>query len=100
MIKTAPPIETGDTAASTASVIAAAAHEQQPPGEAPANEIPDVDALPVENTTSAIARPRLADIIGEPLVNGKIRCPFHDDHTPSLHVYEDHYHCFVCGAHG
>jgi DNA polymerase I-like protein with 3'-5' exonuclease and polymerase domains len=35
---------------------------------------------------------------------GKILCPFHDDHTPSLHVYPDeddpHYHCFVCGAHG
>jgi len=27
-------------------------------------------------------------------------CPFHDEHTPSLTVYEDHYHCFGCGAHG
>jgi hypothetical protein len=34
------------------------------------------------------------------LVGGKIHCPFHDDDTPSLHVYEDHYHCFGCGAHG
>jgi DNA polymerase len=42
----------------------------------------------------------LADLIGEPLVNGKIVCPFHDDHTPSLVIYPDHYHCFVCGAHG
>jgi DNA polymerase I-like protein with 3'-5' exonuclease and polymerase domains len=35
---------------------------------------------------------------------GKILCPFHDDHSPSLHIYPDgddpHYHCFVCGAHG
>jgi DNA polymerase I-like protein with 3'-5' exonuclease and polymerase domains len=35
---------------------------------------------------------------------GKILCPFHDDHTPSLQIYSDgddpHYHCFVCGAHG
>jgi hypothetical protein len=34
---------------------------------------------------------------------GKIQlaiCPFHDDHDPSLHCYPDHYHCFVCGAHG
>ena len=27
-------------------------------------------------------------------------CPFHDDHHPSLVVYADGYHCFVCGAHG
>ena len=42
----------------------------------------------------------LADVIGEPLVNGRICCPFHDDHTPSLVVYPDHFHCYVCGAHG
>lgn len=32
----------------------------------------------------------------------KVRCPFHEDHTASLHFYynEDHYHCFGCGAHG
>lgn len=35
-------------------------------------------------------------------------CPFHNDKDPSLHLYRggsgqterDHYHCFVCGAHG
>jgi DNA primase len=27
-------------------------------------------------------------------------CPFHNEKTPSFHVYEDHYHCFGCGAHG
>ena len=27
-------------------------------------------------------------------------CPFHGEKTPSFHVYEDHYHCFGCGAHG
>lgn len=35
-------------------------------------------------------------------------CPFHDDSDPSLNLYRnggdkstrDHYHCFVCGAHG
>jgi Toprim domain/CHC2 zinc finger len=44
----------------------------------------------------------LPDLIGEPLVDGKIICPFHDDHTPSLVIYDDHYHCYVgnCGAHG
>jgi hypothetical protein len=42
----------------------------------------------------------LADLIGEPLSDGKIICPFHDDHTPSLTIFPDHFHCFVCGAHG
>jgi DNA polymerase len=42
----------------------------------------------------------LVDLIKEPPVRGKIRCPFHDDHAPSLQVYADHYHCFACGAHG
>lgn len=30
-------------------------------------------------------------------------CPFHDDASPSLHLYQDndpHYHCFACHAHG
>src|SRR5262249_20652180 len=31
---------------------------------------------------------------------GKILCPFHDDHTPSLTIFPDHFHCFVCDAHG
>jgi hypothetical protein len=42
----------------------------------------------------------LADLIGEPLINGKVCCPFHDDSTPSLHIYHDHFHCYGCGAHG
>jgi len=44
--------------------------------------------------------PHLADLIDQPLVNGKICCPFHDDRTPSCHIYPDHFHCFSCGAHG
>src|ERR1700733_13073665 len=27
-------------------------------------------------------------------------CPFHNEKTPSFKVYQDHYHCFGCGAHG
>jgi hypothetical protein len=42
----------------------------------------------------------LADLIGEPLIGGQMCCPFHDDSTPSLRIYLDHYHCFGCGAHG
>ena len=32
--------------------------------------------------------------------SGKICCPFHDDSTPSLHIYSDHFHCYGCGARG
>ena len=31
---------------------------------------------------------------------GFAACPFHPDHEPSLKIYDDHYHCFGCGAHG
>jgi DNA primase len=30
----------------------------------------------------------------------KALCVAHDDKTPSMHVYEDHVHCFACGFHG
>lgn len=30
-----------------------------------------------------------------------VRCPFHNDKTPSLVIYPDNsYHCFGCGARG
>lgn len=32
--------------------------------------------------------------------SGMARCPFHDDRTPSLKVYDDHFYCFGCGATG
>ena len=27
-------------------------------------------------------------------------CPFHNEKTPSMKIYEEHYYCFGCGAHG
>ena len=30
----------------------------------------------------------------------KTLCPFHSEATPSCVIYDDHYHCFGCGAHG
>lgn len=32
--------------------------------------------------------------------SGMACCPFHDDRTPSLKVYDDHFYCFGCGATG
>jgi CHC2 zinc finger/Toprim domain len=50
--------------------------------------------------TDAIETVPLADLITEPLTNGQMCCPFHDDRIPSLRIYQDQYHCFGCGAHG
>jgi Toprim domain/CHC2 zinc finger/DNA polymerase family A len=63
-------------------------------------EIPPADDEDDDTDDDATHMVPLADLISEPLVDGKIVCPFHDDHTPSLVIYPDHYHCFVCGAHG
>ncbi|CAK7192041.1 DNA primase [Commensalibacter sp. Nvir] len=32
--------------------------------------------------------------------NWKACCPFHGEKTPSLYIYDDHYHCYGCQAHG
>jgi len=29
-----------------------------------------------------------------------VLCPFHMEKTPSCFLYEDHFHCYGCGAHG
>jgi DNA polymerase I-like protein with 3'-5' exonuclease and polymerase domains len=43
----------------------------------------------------------LAELIDEPVPkNRKICCRFHDEATPSLHIYHDHYYCFGCHAYG
>jgi hypothetical protein len=62
----------------------------------------DMSLLPVARQISGASSPGtcLADLIGQPLADGKLACPFHDDSTPSLHIYDDHFHCFGCGAHG
>jgi DNA primase len=38
----------------------------------------------------------------EPGSGGKAHCvaPGHQDNDPSMHVYDDHVHCFACGFHG
>lgn len=36
----------------------------------------------------------------EPNNKGFMCCPFHNEKTPSMKVYEKDYHCFGCGEHG
>ena len=31
---------------------------------------------------------------------GMTRCIFHVDRNPSMKMYDDHFHCYACGAHG
>ena len=52
------------------------------------------------------ARAPLAEIVGRRLKLTRKGseslglCPFHKEKTPSFYVYDDHYHCFGCQAHG
>jgi hypothetical protein len=58
-------------------------------------------AGPIDNDDAELKiRVPLTDLIARPLVGGKTICPFHDDQTPSLAIYDDHFHCYACGAHG
>jgi hypothetical protein len=33
-------------------------------------------------------------------MTNRIHCPFHQENTPSMVLYEEAYHCYGCGAHG
>jgi DNA polymerase len=71
---------------------AAAAAQQPPVDDAPIRD----NAADRQKLNGHYQDIPLAEITGD----GKILCPFHDDTTPSLHIYPDHYHCFACDAHG
>ena len=50
---------------------------------------------------AAVSLPEAARYYGiESKGNGMCRCPFHDDHRPSMKLYKDNYYCFGCGVHG
>jgi len=55
-------------------------------------EAVDFPALVEETTGPLPRRPG-----GRPVM---VLCPFHDDRTASLAIYDDHAHCFGCGWHG
>lgn len=43
---------------------------------------------------------RAAEYYGLEVHNGMACCIFHDDKTPSMKLYDDHFYCFGCGEHG
>jgi DNA primase len=63
-------------------------------------------ALPAGFLEELRARTPLAPLVGRRVKlarsgrQWKGCCPFHGEKTPSFHVYDDHFHCFGCGAHG
>jgi len=63
-------------------------------------------ALPAAFLDELRARTPLAGLIGRRVKlarsgrQWKGCCPFHGEKTPSFYVYDDHFHCFGCGAHG
>ncbi len=63
-------------------------------------------ALPPSFLDELRARTPLAPLIGRRTKleragrQWKACCPFHGEKTPSFYIWDDHYHCFGCGAHG
>ena len=63
-------------------------------------------ALPTQFLDELRARTPIAPLVGRRVKLRKAGrnwtgcCPFHAEKTPSFHVYDDHFHCYGCGAHG
>lgn len=54
-----------------------------------------------EQIKSAVSMPQLLQAYGFQVGRtNEMHCPFHAEKTPSFKVYEDHFHCYGCGAHG
>lgn len=57
----------------------------------------DIQAVKEANPLDVIAE----RLTGQQATKHKIKCPFHDDKSPSLHLYDDGgWKCFGCGRHG
>jgi DNA primase len=57
----------------------------------------DVDAVKAANPTPVIVE----QLTNQAIERHKVCCPFHQEDSPSLHIYDDgSWHCFGCGAHG
>jgi hypothetical protein len=78
----------------------AARHETAPATASTIAAPPKVIIQDAEETEAETQVP-LTALVGQPMTtDGNVHCPFHADSTPSLHIYDDHFHCFGCDAHG
>jgi len=65
-----------------------------------------MSAFPPQFLDELRLRLPLADFLGRRVrliksgIHTKALCPFHQEKSPSFVLYNDHYHCFGCGAHG
>lgn len=57
----------------------------------------DIDSIRASNPLPVIVE----QYTGQQISKHKIHCPFHQDNTPSMHIYDDGgFKCFSCGRHG
>jgi len=53
------------------------------------------------NVKSQIHLPNAAEYYGVQVNRGGFAsCLFHEERTPSMKLYDDHFHCYGCGEHG
>ena len=48
----------------------------------------------------SVTMQQAAELCGLDVRQGVCPCPFHNEKTPSMKLYPDHYYCFGCHAHG
>ena len=55
----------------------------------------------IDRVKDSVTMPELVTRYGfEPNRAGYICCPFHGEKTASMKIWDDHFKCFGCGAHG
>lgn len=53
-----------------------------------------------EAVKESVSPRQIADYYGLSVRNDIVSCLFHDERTPSMKLYDDHFYCFGCGKHG
>ncbi len=53
-----------------------------------------------EAVKESVSPRQIADYYGLQVRNDMASCLFHDERTPSMKLYDDHFYCFGCGKHG
>ena len=53
-----------------------------------------------EAVKESVSPRQISDYYGLQVRNDMVSCLFHDERTPSMKLYDDHFYCFGCGKHG